>query len=390
MDSSFIAGLVTAAACLALAYLAGRRAGARVTPSTAAVERDEGTPGGVAAERDSAALLRSIVDHAPMAVLVFGATGRIAFSNAEARGLFAAGASLEGENFLRLIERAPVGLRDALLKQTDVLFTLDGERGTETFGLARRELELDGEPQTLLMVKELTPELERQELDVWKKVIRVINHELNNSLAPILSMAQTARVIVKDPAQLPRLDLVFATIEERAAHLSAFLEGYARFARLPRPRPELVAWSAFLDGFRALYPDVTIAEAPPVDGYFDPGQLQQVVINLLKNAREASSGSAGIELAVRAEDDGSATVSVADRGSGMSDETLKSALLPFFSTKEQGTGLGLALGREIVEAHRGKLSIARRDGGGVEVTCWLPGSSSLARRRTQSLTLTGR
>ena len=75
---------------------------------------------------------------------------------------------------------------------------------------------------------------------------------------------------------------------------------------------------------------------------------------------------------------------------GQSDETLKSALLPFFSTKEQGTGLGLALAREIVEAHRGKLSIARRDGGGVEVACWLPGRSSLARRRTQSLTLTGR
>src|SRR6185369_2841031 len=152
VDSAFVAGLVTAAACLGLAYLASRHAGARgatVPPNQA--------PSGDAAERDSGALLRAIVDHAPMAVLVFGATGRIAFSNAEARGLFAAGAPLEGENFLRLIERAPAGLREGLLRQTDVLFTLDGERGTETFGLARRELELDGEPQTLLMVKELTP-----------------------------------------------------------------------------------------------------------------------------------------------------------------------------------------------------------------------------------------
>jgi nitrogen fixation/metabolism regulation signal transduction histidine kinase len=391
VDTASVFLLVAAAGAVALAFVAGRRTGARArTPDARAPAAvvAESTRAGESAAPERNELLHTIVEHAPMAVLVFGQTGRVAFSNEEARLLFAAGAPLEGENFLRLLERAPEALREGLLRETDVVFALETEHGSETFGLARRQVELDGEAHTLVMLKELTPELERQELDVWKKVIRIINHELNNSLAPILSMAQTARIIVKDPTQLSKLDLVFSTIEERAAHLSAFLAGYASIARLPRPRQQNVSWATFLDGFRALYPDITILNAPPGDGFFDPGQLQQVVINLLKNAREASQGSTGIELGVRGGDDGSATLTVADRGAGMSDETLKSALLPFFSTKERGTGLGLALAQEILEAHRGKLSLARREGGGIEVSCWLPGTQRRARPRTQTLTLT--
>lgn len=391
MDAASV--LLLVAATSAVAFAAGRRAVAQ--PRTAEDPKSPAPAAGASGTESPAPpvpgdseLLRVVVEQAPMAVLAFGPTGKVSFSNEEARLLFAAGTPLEGQNFLRLLERAPAALRESLLRETDLIFTLETEHGQETFGLARRQIEHHGETETLLIVKELTAELERQELDVWKKVIRVINHELNNSLAPILSMAQTARVIVKQPGELSRLDLVFSTIEERAAHLSAFLAGYADFARLPRPRPQPVTWAVFLDGFRALYPDVTIAEAPPGDGYFDPGQLQQVVINLLKNAREASDDSTGIELRVQTNDDGSASVIVADRGSGMSDETLKSALLPFFSTKERGTGLGLALAREIVEAHRGRLSLARREGGGIEVSCWLPGSRRRARPRSQTLTLT--
>jgi two-component system nitrogen regulation sensor histidine kinase NtrY len=333
-------------------------------------------------------LLESVVENAPMAIVVYGDTGKIAYSNAQARELFADGAALQAENFLRLAQSAPEGLKQALVREGDSLFTVEQSGQPETYSLSRRFFELEGERHTLLMVKELTPELGRQEIDVWKNVIRIINHELNNSLAPISSMVHSARLIAQSPEQLPKLGRVFDTIDERTQHLTAFLEGYARFARLPKPQPKPVAWRSFLDNLQALFPKVRIGPAPTSDAWFDAGQMQQTLINLLKNASEASLPEQIVELWAEMSGDGAATITVADRGSGMTDEVLGHALVPFFSTKAKGTGLGLALCREIVEAHRGKLRLTRRSGGGMEITCWLPGKTTLVGARTGRLTLT--
>jgi two-component system, NtrC family, nitrogen regulation sensor histidine kinase NtrY len=335
-------------------------------------------------------LLQTVVENAPMAIVLYGHTGKLLYSNAEARELFFEGRSLTGENFLRLLDRAPEALRQGLLVETDALFTAEADGESSTYHLAKRYFDLENEPHTLLMVKHLTPELGRQEIEVWKKVIRIINHELNNSLAPISSMVHSARLIAKNPEQLSKLTRVFDTIEERSTHLAAFLEGYARFARLPKPRIETVSVAPFLDGIRMLFPELSLEAAPPpvASACFDTGQIQQVLINLLKNAREASTQGASVTLSVSAEESGAVTFAIADRGSGMTDEVLKNALLPFFSTKEKGTGLGLALCREIVEAHRGKLRIARREGGGIIVSCWLPGKAAVTQARTGRLTLT--
>jgi two-component system, NtrC family, nitrogen regulation sensor histidine kinase NtrY len=333
-------------------------------------------------------LLVAVVENAPMAIVVYGDTGKIAYSNAQARALFSEDQPLDHENFLRLVQHAPEGLKQALVREGDALFTVDDDGQSATYGLSRRFFELEGERHTLLMVKELTPELGRQEIDVWKNVIRIINHELNNSLAPISSMVHSARLIAQHPEQLGKLGKVFDTIEERTAHLTAFLEGYARFARLPKPRLDRIKWSPFLENLQALFPKVKVGAPPEADGWFDAGQMQQVLINLLKNATEASSAEPQVELSVEMGEGGAATITVADRGSGMSDEVLKNALVPFFSTKEKGTGLGLALCREIVEAHRGKLRLTRREGGGMEITCLLPGKASVVAARTGRLTLT--
>jgi nitrogen fixation/metabolism regulation signal transduction histidine kinase len=342
-----------------------------------------------AAERsEQVRLLKAVVESAPMAIVVYGDAGKIAYSNAEARTLFAEDQPLENLNFLRLVQSAPEGLQQAVVRDGDGLFTVNSDGQAETYSLSRRFFELGGERHTLLIVKELTPELGRQEVDVWKNVIRIINHELNNSLAPISSMVHSARLIAQNPEQMPKLGKVFDTIDERTRHLTAFLEGYARFARLPKPHPERVAWQPFLDNLQALYPQVKVGAAPATDGYFDAGQLQQTLINLLKNALEASTETPEVELAAEVAPDGSSTITVRDRGAGMSDEVLKNALVPFFSTKEKGTGLGLALCREIVEAHRGKLRLMRRSGGGMEISCFLPGRSTVVPARTGRLTLT--
>ena len=203
-------------------------------------------------------------------------------------------------------------------------------------------------------------------------------------------MVHSAKLIAQHPEQLAKLGKVFDIIEERTQHLAGFLEGYARFARLPKPRPERVAWQPFLEGLQALFPQARMpsgAEALP-DSWFDKAQVQQTLINLLKNALEASSDPPEVELWLDVSADGAASITVADRGSGMTDDVLRHALVPFFSTKEKGTGLGLALCREIVEAHRGKLRLARRAGGGMEITCWLPGKATVIAPRTGRLTLT--
>jgi nitrogen fixation/metabolism regulation signal transduction histidine kinase len=333
-------------------------------------------------------LLQTVVENAPMAIVLYGHTGKLLYSNAEARELFFEGRSLTGENFLRLLDRAPEALRQGLLTETDALFTVETDGESGTYHLAKRYFDLEGDPHTLLMVKHLTPELGRQEIEVWKKVIRIINHELNNSLAPISSMVHSARLIAKSPEQLPKLDRVFDTIEERSSHLAAFLEGYARFARLPKPRLERVPWGPFLEGIRMLYPALQVGPPLEQDAYFDAGQIQQALINLLKNSFEASTEPDSVALAVTAGDNGAATLSVSDRGTGMTDDVLRNALLPFFSTKEKGTGLGLALCREIADAHRGKLRVARREGGGIVVSLWLPGRHVAAPALTGRLTLT--
>ena len=275
-------------------------------------------------------LLQTVVENAPMAIVLYGHTGRLLYSNAEARELFFEGRSLTGENFLRLLDRAPEALRQGLLTETDALFTVEQDGESGTYHLAKRYFDLENQPHTLLMVKHLTPELGRQEIEVWKKVIRIINHELNNSLAPISSMVHSARLIAKAPEQLPKLERVFDIIEERTSHLAAFLEGYARFARLPKPRLERVPLVPFLEGIRMLYPALQLAEVPSHDGYFDAGQIQQALINLLKNSFEASTEAGSVELCVSEDEAGAVTLSVADRGTGMTDEVLKNALLPFF------------------------------------------------------------
>lgn len=370
--------IVAVVAAFGLGLWCGRRARRKeAAPELTSAEREERAP-----------LLKAVGDVAPMAIVVYGDTGQISYCNAEARTLFAEDQPLENQNFLRLVQSAPESLKQALVRDSDALFTVDQAGESQTYSLSRRYFDLSGERHTLLMVKELTPELQRQEIDVWKNVIRIINHELNNSLAPISSMVHSARIIAQNPEQLGKLGKVFDTIEERTLHLTTFLEGYARFARLPKPRPDRVAFPAFFEGLSALFPQARFGPAPAADGWFDAGQMQQTLINLLKNALEASSGAPEVELSGEVAADGASILTVSDRGSGMTDDVLRHALVPFFSTKEKGTGLGLALCREIVEAHRGKLRLSRREGGGMEITCWLPGKSTVIAPRTGRLTLT--
>ncbi len=174
------------------------------------------------------------------------------------------------------------------------------------------------------------------------------------------------------PAIGLRLDPIFDSIRERVEHLSGFLEGYARYARLPRPSKQAVDWAAWLEGPRKLFVFDVPTEPPALPGWFDPVQLEQVLINLLKNAVEASAGEPQITVEILRLPDGGTRLEVLDRGRGMREEVMRQALLPFYSTKQAGSGVGLPLCREIVEGHGGTLRIQERRGGGTVVSLWLP------------------
>jgi two-component system nitrogen regulation sensor histidine kinase NtrY len=332
-------------------------------------------------------LLHTLIDAAPMAILLLEDAGKIEYANQTARDLFFCGQDLAGTNFLTLLSEAEAPLREAVLAADDRLFTVDTEGTPETYHLAKRHFDLHGNAHTLLMVKHLTREMRRQEIDIWKKLIRVLSHELNNSLAPITSLVHSARVMTKSD-QTGKLDRVFCTIEERARHLQDFIESYARFARLPNPRREHVKVDDFLRHIESLVPSVHIeVSAASATAYFDRSQLEQVIINLLKNAEEAGGPSDAITLQVAVAKNGITSFLVLDRGPGMSDQVLENAMLPFYSTKERGSGLGLALCREIVEAHGGTIKIENRADGGLCVTSVLPGFERQENAPSAKLTL---
>jgi nitrogen fixation/metabolism regulation signal transduction histidine kinase len=315
-------------------------------------------------------LLDTVIQTTPLAMVLSDDAGRIVYSNVAARQLLRAGHKLEGLTLAAVLAEAPAPLAAALGGGGDMLFTMEVGGEPEVYHLSQRNFVLNTRPHRLVLLKQLTRELAAQEVAVWKKVIRVIAHELNNSLAPITSLAHSGQLLTGAAADA-RLMRIFDTIGERAAHLATFIDGYARFAKLPRPRPEPVAWAAFLARLEGTAPFRLVGALPADPASFDVRQLEQVMINLLKNAAECGSPPGEITVAVQQVAPGF-RIEIADRGTGLSAGTLRDALLPFFSTKPAGTGLGLTLCREIVEAHGGRLSLANRAGGGALVTVWLP------------------
>jgi nitrogen fixation/metabolism regulation signal transduction histidine kinase len=203
----------------------------------------------------------------------------------------------------------------------------------------------------------------------------MISHEVNNSLAPIASLVNSVKVAATRPEHHGRLAPALDTIAERAAHLKTFIEGYARLARLPAPKAEAVDWTGPLAQLQGLYADLSVAPAPSRPGYLDAVQMEQVLVNLVKNSVEAGSAESDVALSVSVQDDGSTDIEILDRGRGFSEEALAQALLPLFTTKEHGSGMGLTLCKEIVEAHGGSLGLSNREGGGARIRIVLPGPS---------------
>ncbi|WP_308368499.1 MULTISPECIES: ATP-binding protein [unclassified Microbulbifer] len=324
-------------------------------------------------------LLDTVIQSSPQALLLVDQGQHIIYANSSARQLLNRGKPIQGFKLEQILPRCPPELAEAIEKQEDGLFSYSDGDTSHTQHIGNNTFVLNAQKHRLIVIREMTRELTRTEVQVWKKVIRLISHELNNSLAPISSMAHSGKEMLRqhpgtadeENRKTQTLEKVFATIAERCQHLTEFTQGYARFAKLPPPSCEEVQWRQLIDNLAPLQRFQLHGELPARPGYFDSAQLEQALLNLLKNAGEAGSAPEQIELEINADSRGQ-QIAVRDRGQGMSDKVLQQALLPFFSTKAQGVGLGLALCREIIDAHDGHIQLHNRPGGGLQISLWLP------------------
>ncbi len=333
-------------------------------------------------------MLDKVIQNSPNVMLLIDDSQRVIYANGAARHLFNQGVKVEGMLLPDLVVMLPDTLKAALSSEQEGLFSMGGSGAdgvdshsntdadssdVETWHISRGRFTQNNQQHHLILLKQLTKELNRQEVAVWKKVIRIISHELNNSVAPIASMVNSGKFLTQHLDD-SKLQLIFDTIENRTTHLSQFISHYAQFAKLPLPQKALIDWAKMTLQLAQQYPFNLLSPLPVNPIKLDAVQLEQVFINLLKNAHE--SGAVADTVSITFEEVthpiNGLLIKVDDQGCGMSSEVLSQALLPFYSTKQSGTGIGLPLCREIIEAHGGRISMQNRVEGGLSVKVWLP------------------
>jgi nitrogen fixation/metabolism regulation signal transduction histidine kinase len=224
-----------------------------------------------------------------------------------------------------------------------------------------------GLPHKLVVIADLSQPLREEELKAWQRLVRVIGHELNNSLAPIKSIAGSLNTMLRRPQRAEdwEQDMLggLEIIEARAEGLNRFMQSYARLAKLPAPTRQRVELGPLLRRIVTLgkRENVDFIEGPEVELAIDAAQIEQVVINLVKNATEAveESNTGKVRVTWR-KFSGQIEIVVEDDGPGIANA--QNLFVPFFTTKASGSGIGLVLCRQIAENHGGTLSLENREG----------------------------
>jgi two-component system nitrogen regulation sensor histidine kinase NtrY len=311
---------------------------------------------------EATALLRSVMAKIDVAIFAFDTDERLRLVNR-------AGERLLGQPSERLLSRSAseLGLEECLRGEPVRTLQITSPEGSGRWGVSRSAFREHGLPHQLLVLSNLSRALREEERQAWKRLVRVLGHELNNSLAPIRSIAGSLESLLgrePRPADWDEdMQRGLAVIAARAEALSRFMEAYARLARLPQPRFETLnvgAWVRRVVGLETRL-EVTVIPGPDVTIQADGDQLDQLLINLLHNAVDASLETSG-GVSVRWARNGThLDVFVEDEGPGLSNTS--NLFVPFFTTKPKGSGIGLVLCRQIAEAHGGTLSLENRQTG---------------------------
>lgn len=308
---------------------------------------------------EASALLRKIMSEIDVAIFAFDEYQRLRLVNRS------------GERLLGLTAERALGRTAAELQLEDILAsepqsTMERQfRGASgRWGIRRSDFRQGGVRHQLVVVSDLSRALREEERQAWQRLVRVLAHELNNSLAPVQSIASSLDTILRSsPRPSDWEDDVqrgVRVISERAESLGRFMRDYARLARLPKPQPRTIRLRSALERIATLETRVPVKVIPGPDLTieFDPDQFDQLMINVLKNAAEASMESkGGVEIGWELKHY-SVVVFVRDEGSGILNPS--NLFVPFFTTKPGGAGIGLALSRQIAEAHGGTLDLHNR------------------------------
>ena len=321
---------------------------------------------------EATALLRTIMAEIDVAVFTFDPDRRLRLVNR-------AGEHLLAQPMDKLLGRSAeeLGLAICLDSDEDAPLTLNFPGGSGRWGVRRSTFRERGLPHELLVLTDLSRTLREEERRAWQRLVRVLGHEMNNSLAPIKSIAASLEKLLQ---RKPRPDdwqddaqSGLKSIVGRADALSRFMEAYARLARLPPPQKEDIDLGELVRRVVNMEPRlrVNLLPGPNLKVSADAAQIEQALINLVHNAVDASLETHGsVSMGWRANGE-SVDIFIDDEGHGIMNPT--NLFVPFFTTKPKGSGIGLALSRQIAEAHGGSLSVSNRtDRNGAEALLRLP------------------
>ena len=312
-------------------------------------------------------LLDTVLQSSPTALLLTDASDTVLMTNPAARLLLNSGKAFDGSKLFAVTGMQPQ-LAVALQNRQQGLIRLENTEQA-VWHLSVSQFQLNQKQHWLYLLKPLTREIQREELNAWKKLLRVIGHELNNTLAPLSSLAFSGSQLAQQQHNAA-LGQLFDTISERCLQLNQFVQAYIQFAKLPPPQWCVINWPRLINQLQDQYEFELQGELPNQSWQADPQQLTQLLLNLLKNAHESGSNPEQISLRITQTSDKLLLI-LQDSGGGMTEQVLQHALVPFYTSKPRGSGIGLTLCRDIAEAHGGSISL-RNQPPGLEVTVQLP------------------
>jgi two-component system nitrogen regulation sensor histidine kinase NtrY len=310
---------------------------------------------------EATALLRNVMQEIDVAVFAFDADHILKLVNRAGERLLAAPAEK-----LMGCSATQLGLAACLQGEDSRLMEASFPAGAGRWEMRRAKFWQSGLPHHLLVLSDLSKALREEERQAWKRLIRVLGHELNNSIAPIKSIAASLSVLLNrnprpsDWEEDARIGL--AVIDSRSESLSRFMEGYSRLAQLPPPKKQPVNVNVWINRVARLETRLKVNVVPGPDMVIqaDGDQLDQLLINLVRNAVDATILNGGAVQISWAKSRSAVEVWVEDEGPGISNPS--NLFVPFFTTKPNGSGIGLALSRQIAEAHQGSLILGNRSG----------------------------
>ena len=338
--------------------------------------------------------LQSVVEHIPIGILSFDETGEVRLCNKTTKELL----HLPHLKTIHALDRISPDLCQIVqgMEAGDRrLVTLQRQSGTEMLTMRATSLMLQGEQVKIVSLQNIRSEMEEQELEAWQKLIRVLTHEIMNSVTPVISLSSTLRGMVAselaayDPAApvamdmdtLQDIEVGLTTIEKRGKGMLHFVENYRKLTRVPKPHLQDVEVAELFHRTESLLrTDLStqnvqlVMNEPSRDLHIqaDPELVEQVLINLIKNATEACRDCLSPKVEVEAfrdpAENNRLSITVRDNGPGIPPEIMDKIFVPFYTTKKQGSGIGLSLSRQIMGLHRGRIKVQTQPGEGTVFT----------------------